>query len=74
MSKRDETTHGLLVKRGSDGNAVRNPLVQIAADAANNMLRFAREFGLTPLARSRVASGGGYEPPGGGKFDGLLGG
>jgi hypothetical protein len=36
------------------------------------MVRYAGEFGLTPLARGRIASGGGYEPPG--KFDGLLGG
>jgi phage terminase small subunit len=52
---------------------MRNPLVAIAANAANDMLRFAGEFGLTPLARSRIAAGGGYEPPPS-KFDGLLGG
>jgi P27 family predicted phage terminase small subunit len=61
MAERDGATRGLLVKRASDGNPMRNPLVRIAADAANDMLRFAGEFGLTPLARSRIGSGG-YEP------------
>jgi hypothetical protein len=36
------------------------------------MLRFAGEFGLTPVARSRLAAGIGGKPPAGGKFDGLL--
>jgi P27 family predicted phage terminase small subunit len=71
MAERDPTTGGLLVKR-QDGNAARNPLLAIAASAASDMVRYAGEFGLTPLARGRIASGGGYEPPG--KFDGLLGG
>jgi P27 family predicted phage terminase small subunit len=73
MAERDPTTHALLVKRGSDGSPMRNPLVTIASNAANDMLRYASEFGLTPVARSRIASGGGYEPPGG-KFTGLIGG
>jgi hypothetical protein len=34
------------------------PLLKIAADAAEDMLRFAGEFGLTPVARTRLASGG----------------
>jgi P27 family predicted phage terminase small subunit len=68
MAERDATTGGLLVKRVSDGN----PLLAIAASAAADMVRHAGEFGLTPLARGRIASGGSYEPPG--KFDGLLGG
>jgi P27 family predicted phage terminase small subunit len=70
MAERDATTRGLLVKR-QDGNAARNPLVQIAANAAADMVRYAGEFGLTPVARARVASGGTYEAPS--KFDGLLG-
>jgi P27 family predicted phage terminase small subunit len=70
MGERDATTGGLLVKRVSDGNPMRNPLVAIAANAASDMVRYAAEFGLTPLARGRIAAGGGYEPPG--KFDGLL--
>jgi P27 family predicted phage terminase small subunit len=73
MAERDATTGGLLVKRVSDGNPQRNPLVAIAASAASDMVRYASEFGLTPLARGRIASGGSYEPPPS-KFDGLLGG
>jgi P27 family predicted phage terminase small subunit len=69
MAERDATTRGLLVKR-QDGNAARNPLVQIAANAAADMVRYAGEFGLTPVARSRIAAGV-YEQPKA-KFDGLL--
>jgi phage terminase small subunit len=42
------------------------------SSAAGDMLKFAREFGLTPTARARIA-GAGYRPPGNGKFEGLLG-
>ena len=70
MADRDENMHGLLIKT-TDGNARRNPLVKIAADAAEDMLRFAGEFGLTPVARTRLAAGG-FGPSSPGKFDGLL--
>jgi P27 family predicted phage terminase small subunit len=71
MADRDETMHGLLVKT-VDGNARRNPLVKIASDAAEDMLRFAGEFGLTPIARARLGAAG-YAPPSQpSKFDGLL--
>jgi phage terminase small subunit len=36
------------------------------------MIRFAGEFGLTPVARARLAAGRLGQPPSGGKFDGLL--
>jgi Phage terminase, small subunit len=52
---RDENMHGPLIKT-TDGNARRNPLVKIAVE--DDMLRFAGEFGLTPVARTRLASGG----------------
>jgi P27 family predicted phage terminase small subunit len=68
----DQVTGGLIVK-AADGNTRRNPLVKIASDAAADMLRYAGEFGLTPVARSRIAVGVYGQPPGGGKFDGLLG-
>jgi P27 family predicted phage terminase small subunit len=67
---RDEQWHGLLIK-GVDGNVRRNPLVKIAADAAEDMLRFAGEFALTPVARSRLAAGI-CGQPGPSKFEGLL--
>jgi P27 family predicted phage terminase small subunit len=68
---RDEQMHGLLIKT-TDGNPRRNPLVKIAADAAEDMLRYAGHFGLTPVARTRLAAGG-YGPSSPGKFDGLIG-
>jgi P27 family predicted phage terminase small subunit len=70
MAERDGATHGLMIKR-QDGNAARNPLVKIAADAASNMVRYAAEFGFSPAARARIAAGVYAEPAG--KWDGLLG-
>jgi P27 family predicted phage terminase small subunit len=54
------------------GQTCRNPLVKVARDAAADMMRYAAEFGLTPVARTRIAAGVRAEPPG--KFDGLLSG
>jgi P27 family predicted phage terminase small subunit len=72
MAETDPVAHALLIK-STDGNARRNPLVKISSDAADDMLRVAGEFGLTPVARSRLAGGiGGQPPTGPGKFDGLL--
>jgi P27 family predicted phage terminase small subunit len=71
MAERDPVTCGLLVKR-ADGNAGQNPMVRIAANAAADMVRYAGEFGMSPAARARISAGVGYEPPPGGKFDGLL--
>jgi P27 family predicted phage terminase small subunit len=72
MAAKDAVTGGLLVKC-ADGNAGANPLVRIAAHAARDMVSFAGEFGMSPLARARIGAGASYEPPPGGKFDGLLG-
>jgi P27 family predicted phage terminase small subunit len=72
MADRDENMHGLLIKT-ADGDARRNPLAKIASDAAEDMLRFAGEFGLTPVARTRLAAAG-YGPSSPSKFDGLLAG
>jgi P27 family predicted phage terminase small subunit len=48
-------TRGLMIS--TDGSPRPNPLVSIARNAAADMLRFAGEFGLTPVARSRLAAG-----------------
>lgn len=65
----DEHTHGLTVQ-SADGMLRVNPLVRIMSQAAEDMLRLAREFGLTPASRSRVSVG---PPPGGGsRLSGLL--
>jgi P27 family predicted phage terminase small subunit len=55
MADRDAVTHGLLVRTNA-GAAMQNPLVLTARQAANDMVRFAAEFGLTPAARSRISS------------------
>jgi P27 family predicted phage terminase small subunit len=58
------TIMGDLLIRTADGNPRRNPLVKIASDTVENMLRFANEFGLTAAARARLSSRGyGQSPP-----------
>ena len=69
MAASDQVTKALLVK-GSAGNPMSNPLVKIARNATNDMVRFAAEFGLTPVARSRLSVAGRLSGPS--KFDGLL--
>ena len=49
-----------------------HPLVKIAAQAANNMVRFASELGLTPVARQRLAGAAFEHQEDYGKFAGLL--
>jgi P27 family predicted phage terminase small subunit len=72
MRARDPQMSGLLVK-GDAGNPVVNPLVRIARQSADSMLRVAAEFGFTPAARSRIAAGiGGFSQPAASKFAGLL--
>jgi P27 family predicted phage terminase small subunit len=71
MAARDPITAGLLVK-SQNGNAMQNPIILTMRQAAKDMVRYAGEFGLTPVARARIASAG-YEPPRPpSKFDGLL--
>jgi P27 family predicted phage terminase small subunit len=69
MAESDEETKGLTI-RGSSGNSMQNPLVKIARNAAADMVRFAGEFGMTPVARSHLSAAGGLGGPS--KFDGLL--
>ena len=72
MAERDLLTNGLMIKT-TGGNAIQNPLVGTANKAASDMLRYAIEFGFTPAARARIASGA---PDGSAKskFAGLIGG
>jgi P27 family predicted phage terminase small subunit len=72
MADRDPITHGLLVKTAI-GDARRNPLVRAVEAAADEMLAWASEFGLTPVARARIGAGVYAQPPGLGKFEGLIG-
>jgi P27 family predicted phage terminase small subunit len=69
----DDKTHGLLV-RGSKGQPVANPLIDVSRMAARDMVRFADEFGFSPAARSRISAGISLVPAPPSKFDGLIGG
>lgn len=62
--------NGMIIKT-KYGDAATNPLVSIARRHAGDVIRYASEFGLTPVARARLAAGG-YVPPSPGKFEGLL--
>jgi P27 family predicted phage terminase small subunit len=70
-ARKDPATHGFLVK-AAEGHLRASPLVRIARDSAADMVRYAGEFGMTPVARARIAAGPLGEPPGGSKFDGLI--
>jgi P27 family predicted phage terminase small subunit len=68
---------GLLQAEGltaetADGRQCRNVLTKTVRDAAADMVRYAGEFGLTPVARTRITNGIHQQPPS--KFDGLLAG
>lgn len=51
---------GLLIKT-TKGNVIQNPAVGIANTALRDMLRIAKEFGMTPSARARIVVGDGGE-------------
>jgi P27 family predicted phage terminase small subunit len=72
MAEKDAVTSGLLVKSSQGGDPMPNPIAATARQAANDMIRHAGHFGLSPAARARIASAG-FEPPSGpSKFDGLI--
>lgn len=50
---------------GQKGNLVRNPAAQIARDNLDKAFALAREFGMTPAARSRIDLPGGKSAGGG---------
>ncbi len=51
-----DESDGLLAKSAT-GDARPHPLVKISRDAAARMVKFAGEFGMTPVARTRLAQG-----------------
>ena len=68
MAEKDQVTKAMMIK-GSAGNAMANPLIKIARCAAADMVHFAGEFGMMPLARSRL---GAPDHAASGKFGDLL--
>lgn len=53
MAKADLITSGLMIKT-TNGNFIQNPIVGTLNKAANDMIRFAAEFGMTPSSRTRL--------------------
>ena len=68
MASSDSLTSGLLIKT-TNGNAIQNPLVGTINRAATNMLKFASELALTPVARARLHDTGYRSPVGGSGAD-----
>jgi P27 family predicted phage terminase small subunit len=66
----DPQSNGLLIKN-SNGNAMPNPLIFVAINAARDMVKYAAEFGFTPAARTRIAVEQSTKQQS--KFSGLLG-
>ena len=64
------TAEETLARQAPIDGVRRNPMLQIARGAAADMVRFAGEFGMTAVARSRLAAGIGGQSKG--KFDGLI--
>jgi phage terminase small subunit len=46
-----------MLLKSAAGNPMFNPLLSIARAAASDMLKYAAQFGLSPAARTRIASG-----------------
>ncbi|MGF6986534.1 P27 family predicted phage terminase small subunit [Paraburkholderia atlantica] len=55
MKKRDQLTSALMIKT-TNGNAIQNPLIGVANRAMLMAIRFASEFGMSPVARARLAA------------------
>jgi P27 family predicted phage terminase small subunit len=55
ISARDPQMHGLMIK-AANGTPLQNPVLLTARQAAQDMVRFASEFGFTPAARSRIST------------------
>ena len=54
MAESDLLTSGLMIKT-TNGNFIQNPIVGTLNKAANDMIRFSAEFGLTPSSRTRLS-------------------
>lgn len=52
-AKNDPVNFGLTIET-SNGNLIQNPLVGLANKAMQDFVRYAIEFGMTPVARSRI--------------------
>ena len=69
MAACDPATRALTVTT-RQGGIMQNPLFLTMRQAASDMVRYASDFGFTPVARSRIDTFEAQPAPG--KFDGLL--
>jgi P27 family predicted phage terminase small subunit len=58
LAAQDTTGRGVMLIKTKAGGVTVNPLAWIARSAANDMTRYAAEFGFTPSARTRISSTG----------------
>jgi P27 family predicted phage terminase small subunit len=56
LAAEDPEGQGFMIK-GTMAAAIINPVVKIARASAQDMLRFASEFGFSPAARTRIQAG-----------------
>ena len=66
---REEGALAALVQITKHGNCIQNTLVGVANKAMRDMMKYAGEFGLTPVARAKLA----VDPAKKNKFEGLIG-
>jgi phage terminase small subunit len=66
----DPINRGLLVVSKA-GELIPHPLIRVSSAASHEMLDYAKQFGLTPLARARIAQGIYHTEPRS-KFEGLI--
>jgi P27 family predicted phage terminase small subunit len=64
-----DTKFSGLAARNDNGHIIANPIVGVAARASCEMVKYAMQLGMTPLARTRLAAGPVKKA---GKFDGLV--
>jgi P27 family predicted phage terminase small subunit len=69
LAAEDPDTQGLTIT-GTMGSPMVNPALKVARLSAQDMLRFAAEFGFSPAARTRIQAGIGPETKS--KFGDLL--
>ena len=70
MANKNPALYAIMIKSRT-GDPMTNPLFYAAHKAANDLLRYASEFGFTPAARARIAAGI-DQSLGKSAFDGLL--
>lgn len=60
MADADSTTHGVVI-RTKEGNFIQNPMVGAVNVLRRDVQRLAGEFGLSPSARTQIATGNNSE-------------